>query len=81
MVKRVFAAVAVGCVTGWNVTASGPSKGERAASPAGSSRSPEQRLAAGEGRPQAIVPEAKTTQPVRVDVGGSPERRVIDAVH
>ena len=24
---------------------------------------------------------AKTTQPVRIDVGGSPERRVIEAVH
>jgi len=29
MVKRVFAAVAVVCVTGWNGTSSGPSKGER----------------------------------------------------
>jgi len=81
MVKRVFAAVAVGCVTGWNVTASGPSKGERAASPAGSSRSPEQRLDGWRRATPGYRSGGQTTQPVRVDVGGSPERRVIDAVH
>ena len=81
MVKRVFAAVAVGCVTGWNVTASGPSKGERAPLRRVHPVRQNKGWTAGEGRPQAIAPEAKTTQPVRVDVGGSPERRVIDAVH